>query len=223
MRSRLVFAIAMLAAALLGGCTYTRTGDPTVHFVDWNSQPPSKNAVTVCSGYGCQTTNKVVIKAKDVREVAKVMERTKKADTPHEERRAVAYAVAWMERYVGKEIGTSADKAGMQFNSSGDPTQQDCVDEATNTTAYLMFLKSKGLIKHHEVRVPFAKGNVLKGAFQGNPVKFWPHWTAVLEENKTGQRYAVDSWIYKNGENPAVVTVEEWYIEDIDNLPGSTT
>jgi len=54
-------------------------------------------------------------------------------------------------------------------------------------------------------------------------VKYWPHWAAILVENETGQRYAVDSWIYENGVNPAVVKAEEWYIEDLDSLPDSTT
>ena len=38
-------------------------------------------------------------------------------------------------------------------------------------------------------------------------MKYWPHWTAVIQEKKTGQRFAVDSWIYADGENPAVVEV----------------
>ena len=32
------------------------------------------------------------------------------------------------------------------------------------------------------------------------------------------ERFAVNSWIYANGENPAVVEVEKWYIKDINNL-----
>jgi hypothetical protein len=34
-------------------------------------------------------------------------------------------------------------------------------------------------------------------------VKYWPHFTAVLKETKTGQKYAVDSWLFDQGENPA--------------------
>ena len=48
----------------------------------------------------------------------------------------------------------------------------------------------------------------MKATLQGDPVKYWPHWTAVIQEKKTGQRYAVDSWSEPNGENPAVVEVE---------------
>jgi hypothetical protein len=41
-------------------------------------------------------------------------------------------------------------------------------------------------------------------------------------EKATGQRYAVDSWSGPQGENPAVVKVEDWYIKDINNLPKAT-
>lgn len=45
----------------------------------------------------------------------------------------------------------------------------------------------------------------------------------MLVEQGTSQRWAVDSWIYANGENPAVVETEKWYIEDLNNLPKSTS
>ena len=201
----------------VSGCNYSRSGAPDLHFADWKTEPPRGNVVTVCHAYGCQRTSRVSFSRADLKAIGDVMRKTKKADTPAEERRAIAYAIAWIEKKVGAKLGTSADRPGMDYRTSGDPTQQDCVDEATNTTAYLMFLHSKGLIKYHTVQIPFSKGNILRG------VKYWPHWTAVLEETNGGQRYAVDSWIYKNGENPAIVKVEEWYINDLDNLPGPTT
>ena len=71
------------------------------------------------------------------------------------------------------------DRPGMDFTASGDPTQQDCVDEATNTTSYLLILERNGLLKHHTVGTPFSKENLLRG------VAGWPHWTAVLKETAT--------------------------------------
>jgi hypothetical protein len=168
-------------------------------------------------------------------------------DIPHQERRAVAYAIGWMEKRVGEAIGTKDDRPGMDFAGSGDPTQQDCVDEATNTTSYLNVLANAGYLKHHTVGTPFAKENYLRG------IEGWTHWTAVLVEKpfagihaapaklvkakaaasspKTamvsesipsspgGQRSAVDSWIYENGENPAIVKAEDWYLTSLDDLP----
>lgn len=207
----------------LAGCTYDRSGPPAMHLADWKSEPPRGNTITVCSAYGCQKRSRVMISQAELQEIIKLMKKVKKSSSPYEERRAVAYAVGLLERQVGEKIGTKADRPGMDYAASGDPTQQDCVDEATNTTAYLMFLDNKGLIKQHTVEHPISKGNLLKGTLQGSPVKYWPHWTAVLKEKETGEKYAVDSWIHENGENPAVVKLEEWYIEDLSLLPKPTT
>jgi hypothetical protein len=45
-------------------------------------------------------------------------------------------------------------------------------------------------------------------------VKYWPHWSAILKENESGQKYAVDRWPFDQGENAAVVKVEDSYIKD---------
>jgi hypothetical protein len=144
------------------------------------------------------------------------MAKTRKADTAAEERRAVAYAIGWIETRVGHAIGTKDDRPGMDFAASGDPTQQDCVDEATNTTSYMLVLQNHGLLKHHTVGTPFSKDDYTRG------VAGWTHWTGVLKETASGQRWAVDSWIYGNGENPAIDEVESWYLEDLASLPAST-
>jgi len=200
------------ALAALAGCTYEHA--PGVdHYKVFAATPPHGTTVSVCHAYGCREQTKFTFTSADMAEIKKLMAKTKKADTPAEERRAVAYAVGWMERRVGDAIGTKADREGMDFSGSGDPTQQDCVDEATNTTSYLTVLQNEQLLKHHTVGKPFAKENLLRG------IAGWTHWTATLNENGTGQRWAVDSWIYANGENPAVVEAEKWYIASLAELP----
>jgi hypothetical protein len=77
------------------------------------------------------------------------MTHVRRDDSPAEERRAIAYAIAWMERRVAPAVGTTTDRPSMDFMGSGDESQQDCVDEATNTTSYLLVLERHGLIQHH--------------------------------------------------------------------------
>jgi hypothetical protein len=185
------------------------------HYSVFNVEPPHGATVTVCHAYGCRMQTRFTFSANDLAEIQKLMKKTRKADTPQEERRAVAYAIGWMERRVGEVVGTKDDRPGMDFAASGDPTQQDCVDEATNTTSYLTVLQSHGLLKHHTVGPPFSKENLLRG------VSGWTHWTATLLDTN-GQRWAVDSWIYANGENPAIVEADKWYMGTLDELPKST-
>jgi hypothetical protein len=206
----------LLAAVVMAGCTHHRNGPVSAHFADFRVAAPVNNTVTVCHAYGCRMQTRFRFTDADIVELTALMSKTRKDDSAAEERRAVAYAIGWIENRVGKAIGTDTDRPGMDFAASGDPTQQDCVDEATNTTSYLLVLHHNGLIRHHSVGTPFAKDQLWRG------VSGWTHWTAVLEETASGQRWAVDSWIYANGENPAVVEVEKWYIEDLNSLPAAT-
>ena len=209
-------AAAVLLALLAGGCTHERKGPVGQHYLDFATRPPRNNTVYVCHAYGCRKQTPFRFTDEDITALKTLMAKTRKSDTPAEERRAIAYAIGWMERRTGDVIGTKADRPGMDFAASGDPTQQDCVDEATNTTSYLLVLQGNGFLKHHTVGTPFSEEKLLRG------VAGWPHWTAVLTETATGQRWAVDSWIYANGENPAIVEAEKWYISSLAELPAST-
>jgi hypothetical protein len=40
-----------------------------------------------------------------------------------------------------------------------------------------------------------------------------PHYTAIIRETKTGQRWAVDSRIGDNGENPSITQLGDWYLK----------
>ena len=207
--------IASLALSV-AACTHDRTGPVETHFQDFQVAEPVKNTVSVCHAYTCKMQTKFTFTDADIVELKSIFKTVKKEDSPFEERRAVAYAIGWMETRVGKVIGTDKDRAGMDFAASGDPTQQDCVDESTNTTSYMLVLQNNGMLKHHTVGTPFSKDQLWRG------VAGWTHWTAVLNEIKTSQHWAVDSWIYENGENPAIVEVEKWYIKDLGSLPVAT-
>jgi hypothetical protein len=203
-----------LIALISGGCTHEGFGTNAAHFATFSVPEPKDATVYVCHAYGCRMRTRFKFNDQDVAELGAIMKKWRtKADTAEDERRGVAYAIGWIETRVGNEIGTKDDRAGMDFEASGDPTQQDCVDEATNTTSYMTVLQNKGLLRHHTVGVPFAKDNYLKG------VSGWTHWTAILNETANKQRWAVDSWIYANGENAAIVEAENWYIADLDSLP----
>ncbi len=207
----LVVSMAMLGA--LGGCTFDRDGPPELHFADFKTEPPHNNTIWLCHAYGCQMKSRVTFGPDQIKEIADLMAKTKKADNAGEERRAVAYAVSWMYVYTGKIVGTIADRPGMDYEGSGDPTQMDCVDHSTNTTSFLMVLQHNNLLKYHTVGRPFAKGNILKGT------DHWPHWTAILIEKDNSERWAVDSWVWPIGENPIIVPADKWYNVDLDHMP----
>lgn len=204
--------IAIIAGIPLSACTYDDGPDPSTHFLRMEMSAPQTNVVEVCHAYGCKMKTQYRFTSSNIAAIRSEMAKVKRNGSPAEERRAVAYAIGLMERQVGKALGIR-DEAGMQWLASGDPTQEDCVDESTNTTSYLMVLKANGLLRYHTVEGPLGEDNMLWGTLTGRPVKNWPHYTAIIREKKTGQRFAVDSWIGDNGENPSITKLEDWYLK----------
>jgi len=196
-----------VALSLLGGCVYEQEGPPEAHFEQFSAKAPDANTVTVCHAYGCKAQTSFTFSQSDVVEIAGVMDRVRRDDNAPEERRAMAYAVAWMERRVAPKVGTASDRPSMDFLGSSDPSQQDCVDEATNTTSYLMVLQRNGLLRHHTVERPFAKDDA----------GHWTHWAAVIREKQSGERFAIDSSSGPNGDNPTVQAAASFYVPDSDD------
>jgi hypothetical protein len=65
----------------------------------------------------------------------------------------------------------------------------------------LILLDQEGLIHHHQVSYPQHRGFA--------HLRF-PHITAAVFENDTGDHYAIDSWFFANGVKPVCVPVSEW-------------
>ena len=183
--------LVILLAAGVAGCGYSSSDDMRKHYMKFGTDPPQGNKVTVCHAYSCKQQTAYTFSREDIAEIAAVMNKVKRADTPFEERRAAAYAIGHIEAKVGAKLGIN-DRAGMQFTAANNPTQQDCVDEATNTTSYLLVLQTNGLLKHHTVEGTMYKQNLARGLATLNPVKYWPHFAAVLKEKESGQKYAVE-------------------------------
>ena len=213
-----VIFIAAGLSACLSACVYGGGDDWRVHYVSFGATPPQGNTVTICHAYSCKMQTPYTFTAKDIAAIKAVMAKNRRGDTPHEERRAIAYAIAYIDVKVGNKLNIH-DRAGMQFGSTGDPTQLDCADVATNTTSYLLVMQSNGMFKHHTVEATMSKDNYAKGVTHLNPVAYWTHWSAIVKEKESGQKYAVDRWPFDQGENPAIVKVEDWYIPDDGSDP----
>jgi len=195
-----------MGTIVLAGCTYEQEGPPGLHFKHFKTSAPANDVVTVCSAYGCQHQASFTFTPNDIRQISILMEAAHRENTAKAERKALGETIAWIERRVGPVTGTDRDRPGLDLMGSGDRHQQDCVDEATNTTSYMLVMERYGMLRHHTVVRPMAKGNMILGK--------WPHWGAMIEERATGQKYAVDSFFYANGKPPVIMLADRWYIDD---------
>ncbi len=203
-----VAAMTLLVAA--SGCSYESFGTIDQHYSAFGVRTPENNRIFVCSAYGCSKKTGFRFTPTDITTLQLLMAEPGKSGGPAEERQKIASTLAWMEKRVGDVVGTSADRPGDDLAGMGDPTQMDCVDVATNLTSYLLILERHQLLKYHTVGSIFVKEDLRRG-WDG-----WPHYAAIVLENQSKQRYAVDGWKLPSGIPPEIVEAERWYIDDAD-------
>ena len=164
-----------------------------------------------CAGYGCRNRKQFTFSTNDLMELAIIMSDALVEPGAKSERAALANAVAWMERRVGRALGTDRDRASIGFLSAGQKGQQDCVDEARNTAAYISVLHANGLIGFHKRPIIVNRGNILSGAF--------PHYGVVIKERHTKRLWAVDSGVGRNGAKPRIETARRWFARGRSRVP----
>jgi len=150
----------------------------------------------VCTDYHCDTGETVSLTQDDWTEIRNLFP---VGLSPEEERVRIGSAVALLETSVGAITGTWRDLAG-NVDGSGRGGQLDCISESKNTTTYLKLLSDEGLLIWHSV-----ENRHVRRRF------FAPHWTAVIIDRMSGERFSVDSWYFDNGEPPVIQPLEDWF------------
>lgn len=159
---------------------------------------PSLNQLEICQGGGCYEVSQTSLSDDDWLPIEQIF--SPLANNAEEERVKVSQAVGMLEEIIGNKIGTISDLAGT-FDNSNYKGQQDCNDEAINTTTYMRLLQQAGYLQFHSIEDTRTRNFFFTG---------WPHTTAVIHENATGARFAVDSWFYDNGHPATVVPFAVW-------------
>jgi hypothetical protein len=159
---------------------------------------PTPASFKACYGNSCRLHRQVGLSPEQWQQVRAVFDPAP-ADALAE-RRAVAQAIAVLERFTGEQTGTSEDAPGMGVHLDPDG-QLDCIDESTNSTSYLRMMAKDGLIRFHNIGFP-AHRFVLSA--------WGPSNTATMRETATSKRYAVESYFRENGQPAYVMPLDIW-------------
>ncbi len=166
------------------------------------------DAIPVCYDFACKHSSVVSLPPHEWQEVAGWFNPV--AETPALERQQIKSAIGWMEVLIGRYTPTHKDIAFDWPEDIDDveglfPGQQDCIDEAVNTTTYLRLLELNDLLTHH---------TVIEQAYRS--AVFDQHWAGQIKVKSTGERFVVDSWFQPNGYVPVIQASKDW--EDISPL-----
>lgn len=193
------YATILVAAAVLSACAAQSLSSHGDWYMARSAQPPAGNRIYICHGYGCRYTTPVTFSESELATISAPLQVALAG--AGEERAALTQSVQAFEAIVGRRVGTGSDR-GRTDIGGGDKGQLDCIDEATNTTSLLLMLEARGVLRHHTVMHPAARGFFLDGRY--------PHATAVLGETSGGETWAIDSWPDDNGEPPEVQRLDKW-------------
>jgi hypothetical protein len=164
--------------------------------------PPSRalaaERLTVCHGYSCYYTMRLVFGAQDLGRIASIMRSG--ASSPEAERRAVSKVIQYYERRATGVIGVR-DRPKGELGHGRELGQMDCVDESTNTTMMLRLIAGQGLFRYHTVSPRVSRGFLLDNRF--------PHFTAVIAD-PAGRKWVVDSWYEPGGGAPDIMPLDRW-------------
>lgn len=152
----------------------------------------------VCHGYDCYYRTTVLLSHGDQEKIAQYFVQLGKS--PQGEREAIKKAVAVFESRSTQVIGVK-DEPKMAFGRAYRKGQMDCVDESTNTDAFLHYLSAQKLLKYHTNWRRDSRGMFIDGRY--------PHWTAVIVD-KHNVKWAVDSWYEAGGGSPDIMPLKQW-------------
>jgi len=171
-------------------------------YAEMSLRMPTTSLIVACHGFSCRNQAQIILSGGDRARLASLLAAGK--SSPAAERRAVAGAVQWFDRRIGPVAGTTRRIARAGAFAGNVPGQWDCIDASTNNTSLLLVLAQLRLLTHHQVELPVSRGFLLDGRI--------PHMTAVLSENRSGQKWSFDNWTRAYGEMPDVMTLEEWRV-----------
>jgi hypothetical protein len=191
--------LALLSAAVLSACVTGGGGNRANSMVAGSvDAEPVPGAFHYCHAHNCKDRSRLSLSEAQWQDA--IWRLVPIPDTAAEERARLALAVADFERVVSRETGTGSDLGG-SFAGFGQSGQLDCIDEALNMTMFLRLVQGQGLLRYHTPSSPITKGNMFDE---------WPHYTATMVEDATGQRYTLDSWYFDNGQPALVLRNETW-------------
>ncbi len=202
MRMSLFRSLPMLfAIVILSGCASQSLSSHGGWFDERQARMPIGSKIYVCHAFMCSLTTPVTLSAAELAEISAPLKNP--VENAAAERLALSSSVQIFERIIGNRIGTANDRGGLDIGG-GDPSQMDCIDEATNTTSLMLVLVARGDLRFHEVARPVSRGFFLDGRY--------PHATAVLRETGTDLSWAIDSWQTANAKPPVIQDLDVWIV-----------
>jgi hypothetical protein len=179
--------------------THTRPLPP-----EYRLGPDGTVTLRICFNSSCARSEIITFTDSDLRQVRQQIGLCPNADLDARLQR-VRIGIWQMQKLAQKYVPVLANDREVNDREYGVEGRTDCIDNATNTTTYLQILAALGELSGWSVDAPS-----VRSLFDINAV----HWTAVISDQSTGERWAVDSWFRPNGNLPFVLPLSNWTLAE---------
>jgi hypothetical protein len=199
--------MALLAIALIGGPP-ARAEIPTAPHTgplapEYQIGSDGSVSLRICFNSSCARTQVVTFSAADMHRVSDQLALCPSGEL-YDRLQRVRIGIWQMGILAQKYIPVLANDREVNDREYGVEGRTDCVDNASNTTTYLRILADLGQLPTWAIQAPSVRSR-----FNINAV----HWTAVVSDRSTDEKWAVDSWFRPNGNLPIVVPLTSWTAE----------
>lgn len=168
---------------------------PAYHF-----NPDGSVTLRVCYNWSCARTKELVYSQEDLSAATREMMQCS-GNTLHERLQRIRIGVWQMENLARKYLPVLANDQAVNDQDRDFEGRTDCVDNASNTTTFLQILDDLSAIAGWTVSDP-----QVRDGFSLSLV----HWTAVVVDDRSGDRWAVDSWFRPHGHLPFLIPLSDW-------------
>jgi hypothetical protein len=156
------------------------------------------HALPICFNHGCSSQENIQVSLNSWNKIITLFD---KVSTDLQERQALRKAVSILEKEAAKYTPVGIDQA--KNTNIDEHGRQDCVDESTNTTHFLLLLETHNLLKWHKVGSRVYRTHFLIDQ----------HYAAQIIHLQSGERFVVDSWYLSNGELPFIQRYQRWRLK----------
>jgi len=151
----------------------------------------------ICYNWSCSETAPIELSDEQLRVVRGLFSEANNASA---ERLAISSALGGLAVFAAQQSPTGADRGG-NWDDQNVNGRMDCIDHSTNTTTYLQLIQNQGWLKFHR-----ARERVKRVRFAG----ISEHWAGRIDEIKTSESFAVDSWFFDSGHPAVIYPLNDW-------------
>ncbi len=167
--------------------------------------PDGSVDLRICFNWTCSNVQALTFSANDMAGVKQHLAMCS-GSSLHDRLQRLRIGIWQMELLAQKHQPLLSNDLAINDYEHGVEGRTDCVDNTSNTTTFLSILQAVKALPEWSVSAPEVR-NLFDITLT--------HWTAVVTDEQSGEKWSVDSWYHPHGHLPLVLPLDDWADEEM--------